>query len=266
MECVKIAGVEVSRLLVGGNPFSGFSHQGQARDEEMVHYYSAANIKKVLFEAEKLGLTGFVARTDVHILRVLIEYRDEGGKLKWFGQTAPEAGPPEVSIERAAGRGATGCHIHGGVVDNLLANHKGDEIKRALELLRRKKLLAGLAGHKPEIFEWAEKNVDADYYMCCYYNPIPREKSPEHVHGSDELFRDEDRKAMTDLIQTLSKPVIHYKILAAGRNDPAQAFAFACRKMRPQDLVLIGVFPKHNPRMLSQDVELFKKHSGPKAD
>lgn len=261
MDYVKIAGVELSRLLVGGNPFSGFSHQGQQRDEEMVHYYSAANIKKVLFDAEKLGLTGFVARTDVHILRVLIEYRDEGGKLKWLGQTAPEVGPPEVSIERAAAHGATGCHIHGGVVDNLLANNKGDELKRAVDLLRRKKLLAGVAGHKPAIFEWAEKNVDADYYMCCYYNPIPREKRPEHVQGSEELFRQEDRKAMTDLIQTLSKPVIHYKILAAGRNDPEQAFAFACQKMRPRDLALIGVFPKDNPEMLRQDVRLFEKHS-----
>jgi hypothetical protein len=31
--------------------------------------------------------------------------------------------------------------------------------------------------------------------------------------------------------------------------------------MRPQDLVVIGVFPKDNPRMLRQDVKLFEQHS-----
>jgi hypothetical protein len=261
MQHVKIGNVELSRLLLGSNPFSGFSHQGLERDDEMLHYYSAAHIKKVLFDAEKLGISGLVARTDFHVMRLLVEYRDEGGKLKWLAQTCPEVGSFELCIERAAKRGAVGCHLHGGVMDHLIAQNRADEAKRAVDLARKKNLLAGLAGHNTKVFEWAEKNVDVDYYMCCYYNPIPREKNPEHVHGFNEAYLDEDRKAMTDLIQTLSKPVIHYKIFAAGRTDPEQAFAFACSKMRPQDLVVIGVFPKDNPRMLRQDVKLFEKHS-----
>jgi hypothetical protein len=97
--------------------------------------------------------------------------------------------------------------------------------------------------------------------MCCYYNPTSRASDPEHVHGAVETYSEEDRRAMTDLIQTLSRPVIHYKILAAGRNDPEEAFAFASSKMRPGDMACIGVFTGDNPRMLEEDVRLLEKHS-----
>lgn len=98
--------------------------------------------------------------------------------------------------------------------------------------------------------------------MCCYYNPTPRTDDPEHVHGAVEEYREEDRRAMTDLIQTLSRPAIHYKLLAAGRNDPEQAFAYCRARMRPQDLACIGVFTGDDPRMLETDVRLFERHAG----
>ena len=63
---------------------------------------------------------------------------------------------------------------------------------------------------------------------------------------------------MTELIQTLSKPVIHYKIMAAGRNDPAEAFDYVARSIRSGDAVCVGVFPKENPRMIEQDIELLQ--------
>ena len=62
---------------------------------------------------------------------------------------------------------------------------------------------------------------------------------------------------MTALISDLSKPVIHYKILAAGRNDPAEAFAFTARHLRPQDAVCVGIHTKDKSGMLREDTELF---------
>lgn len=59
---------------------------------------------------------------------------------------------------------------------------------------------------------------------------------------------------MTDLIQRLSKPVVHYKVLAAGRNDPQAALAFTASTMRANDAVCVGVFTKDNPHMLAQDI------------
>ena len=142
-------------------------------------------------------------------------------------------------------------------MDNLLATGKLDEIPPMIDLIHKKGMLAGVAGHNHRVFEWAEKNLpEVDYYMCCYYNPIPREDNPEHVAGTDEQYLDRDRSTMTALIKTLSKPVVHYKIMGAGRNDPREAFAYAAAHMRPSDAVCVGVYPKDKPTMLKEDVDL----------
>ncbi len=259
MKTASLGKVTLSRFLLGSNPFSGFSHQGVDRDRDMVSYYTTARIKEVLFAAEKLGITGIVARTDHHVMRTLREYWDEGGKLAWCAQTCPGVGPTEFCVREAVGGGAKSCHIHGGVMDHLVATGQTDEVKRGIDLLHQHGLPAGIAGHNVRVSEWAEKHAEADYYMCCYYNPTPREDNPEHVHGAQELYREEDRKAMISLIATLRRPVIHYKILAAGRNDPEEAFSTAAKAMRPGDFACVGVFPKDDPGMLAKDVELFDR-------
>ena len=52
MPTIEIAGLQVSRLILGGNPFSGFSHQDAATDRAMLHYYTAENIKRDFRRAE----------------------------------------------------------------------------------------------------------------------------------------------------------------------------------------------------------------------
>jgi len=260
MDSVKIGNVTASRFLLGSNPFSGFSHQGNDRDTAMVSHYTTARIKEALYQAEKLGITGIVARADFHVLRLLREYWDEGGRLQWFAQTCPELGPTELSVARAIKWGAKGCHVHGGVMDYLVHQGKADEAKLAVDMIRKAGLKAGIAGHNVRVFEWMKKNLEVDYCMCCYYNPTPREDDPEHVHGAQEKYVEAHRQAMVEMIQTIPNPVIHYKVLAAGRNDPDAALAFAANHMRPSDMLCVGVMTKDDPNQLKADVELFEKH------
>ena len=267
MSYAQIKHLQVSQFILGSNPFSGFSHQGVQIDEDMRHYFSTVRIKQILFEAETLGVNTFLARTDFHVMRMLMEYRDEGGCLQWFAQTCPEVGDHVACVRRAQNYGAVACHIHGGVMDNLYAQGKLDEIPGVIDMIHEKGMLAGIAAHNPAVIAWAEEHLDLDYFMCCYYNPIPRDKNPEHVAGTEEYYGQEDRQAMTDLIAQLSRPVIHYKIMAAGRNEPAEAFAFAASKMRANDAVCVGVYPKDNPNMLREDVALLEQalHANPVA-
>ena len=65
---------------------------------------------------------------------------------------------------------------------------------------------------------------------------------------------------MTGLIQGLSRPVIHYKIMAAGRNEPEEAFATAARNMRDSDAVCVGVYTQDDPYMLKQGVALLMRN------
>ena len=259
MQYAQIKHLNVSRFILGSNPFSGFSHQSPAMDETMRHYFSTANIKAVLREAETLGVNTLIARTDFHVMRMLTEYRDEGGKLQWFAQTCPEVGSHETCIMRAFNYGAKAVHIHGGVMDNLFAQGKLDEIPAALALIHEKGMLAGIAAHNHRVIAWAEEHLDLDYYLCCYYNPSHRDEHAAHDPKITEFYLEEDRKAMTDLIPHLSRPVVHYKIMAAGRNDPKAAFAFAASKMRANDAVCVGIYPKDKPGILAEDVHLLEE-------
>jgi hypothetical protein len=256
MQYAQIKDVTVSRFILGSNPFSGFSHQTPQTDQDMRHYFSTAQIKATLHEAESLGVTTLIARTDYHVMRMLMEYRDEGGTLLWFAQTCPEVGDHYACIQRAHSFGAKAVHIHGGVMDNLFAQGKMDEIPAAIDRIHEKGMLAGIAAHNYKVIEWAEDHLDVDYFMCCYYNPERRDSHAEHNPDAAEQYLEEDRQSMTNLIARLSRPVIHYKILAAGRNDPAAAFDLAASKMRKNDAVCVGIYQKNNPGILREDVAL----------
>lgn len=259
LDTVKLGNLSISRLILGGNPFAGFSHQNPQRDEEMRRYYTTARIKETLRQAEQAGINTFLGRTDRHTTRTLLEYRDEGGTIQWIAQTAPELASISRAIHEAIYGGANAVFIHGGQMDYLIANKQLDLVAPAIEQIHKAGLPAGLAGHTPAVFAWAEKNVNVDFYMCSYYNPSDRSQTAEHAIGMEEQFLSENRDAMVATIPNLRKPVIHYKIFAAGRNDPKEAFTYLAKNLRPSDATCIGVFTKDNPTMIADDVALFEQ-------
>jgi len=260
MDTIRLGSVEASRFVLGGNPFSGFSHQGPEANARMQHYYTAARVKETLRAAEAAGITAFLGRTDRHIARILMEYWDEGGRLAWIAQTCPGVAPTEQCVDLALGNGAKAIFIHGGVMDHCLARGDMADPLAGIEKIRAAGLPVGVAGHDPAVFRWAEREgLDLDFYMCSYYNSAHRDKSAEKLSNQPEWFLEEDRHAMAATIRDLPRPVIHYKVLAAGRNDPADALAFTARTMRPTDAVCVGIYTKDNPDMVAEDVRLFEK-------
>jgi hypothetical protein len=258
MATVRLGGAEVTRFILGGNPQSGISHVDKAVSDEMRHYYTTERVKALYRRAERLGVKTHIGRADHHIIRVLLEYWDEGGAIQWIAQTCPEIGSPECGANNGIRNGAKAVFIHGGVTDNLLHHGRLQEVQPVINMVRDAGLPCGMAGHMPATFEYAEEHIDCDFYMCSYYNPLPRDKSPEHV-TQDEHFDLQDREKMTALIGVLSRPVIHYKIMASGRNNPREAFACAARAMRPTDAVCVGIYPKRRPCELAEDVSLLKE-------
>jgi hypothetical protein len=257
---VALGSLLTSKLIIGGNPFSGFSHQNPQRDHEMVEYFTTARIKETLFQAEALGINTFIGRADRHIVRTLAEYWNEGGKIQWIAQTCPEFGGPLVGAQLAVRGGASSVYLHGGQMDFLYAQNRLDEAREAIQYIKSAGLPAGVAAHKAFVHQWANEQLEEiDFHMCSYYNPTPRDKNAAHVHGMVEEFSPADRDEMVKTIPTLRRPVIHYKIFAAGRTPPAEAIDFTAQHLRPQDAVCVGIFPKDNPAMLAEDLALLEK-------
>jgi len=253
---IHLAGLEVTRLIIGGNPFSGFSHQSHARNAEMAAWYTDERIVEALFQAQSLGLNACLCRGDQHIARVLKRYWDEGGTMRWIAQTASEAETSVIAAKFCLDNGTSACYLHGGVVDNCIANERYDVIYSFIDTVRAAGIPVGIAGHMPIDFLWAEKNTDLDFYMVSYYNPSPRTSAPGYDPSAAEQYLAADREDRVATIQPLGHPVVHYKVLAAGRNDPAKALAYSARHMRPNDAVCVGIFTGDKPDMLAEDLDL----------
>jgi hypothetical protein len=256
---VSLGSATVSRLAIGGNPFSGFSHQGPDRDREMRHFYTTARIKETLRKAEAAGITTLFARADNHVMRLLEEYWDEGGTIQWFAQSASERDDILVNIDTAASRGAKGMYVHGGVVDNLFARGETERLARALERMRSRGLAAGFAAHTTPPHVWIRDHLDPDFHLCSYYDPSPREVSPHHVASDREVFDPAHRDAMARCIGTLRAPAVHYKVMAAGRNAVEEAFAYVARTIRPSDVVLVGFHLGDDENLIGKTVEAFER-------
>ncbi len=87
---VDFFGKNVTRLICGGNPFSGFSHVSSQLDREMIDYYTMPNLQKVLDECWEQGINTFQSRGDRHQMRMYLEHRMKGGEMQWIAQTASE--------------------------------------------------------------------------------------------------------------------------------------------------------------------------------
>ena len=158
----------------------------------------------------------------------------------------------------AIAAGASAVYIHGGHMDYLYAQDQLDIVPDILQQIRAAGLAAGVAGHNPEVHRWANENLALDFHMCSYYDPSPRDDDAEHHAEAHEVFSDDDRNAMVQVIRELRAPVIHYKTMAAGRKPPEEAFAFVAEHLRSRDAVCIGIFPKEVRNMLAEDIQLFE--------
>jgi hypothetical protein len=259
MKKVRIGSLKVSRVCIGGNPFSGFSHQSGDRDQEMLDYYTVERIKETLCKAEAAGVNTLNARADRHIRRVMREYWNEGGTIQWIAQTASEHADQFRSIRDAAKDGAKGVYLHGGIVDHWYAEGKTDNLRKALDVMREQDVAGGFAGHSPEVHAWIRDNLKPDFQMCCHYNPTDRSEDPHHAQEG-ETWDDADRQKMLAVIATIQHPVIHYKVFAGGNKPVIPAFELLGKVMRPNDAVCLGVFLKDDPDMIAKDVQLFEKH------
>ncbi|HZO88218.1 MAG TPA: hypothetical protein VFB38_07735 [Chthonomonadaceae bacterium] len=250
---VRLGGADITRLIIGGNPFSGNSHCSPEWDNDMLDYFTTERIKATLFECERQGLTAMQSRADRHIMRMLREYRNEGGKLHWIAQIASELSDLKSNIRQIAAAGAIAAYHHGTRSDNLWHAGRIDEAQELLKVMRDCGLAVGMGSHIPEVIEYVEeRGWDIDFYLCSVYNLSRQHRESQIVSGkrTEEIFDDADREKMFRVIQSVSKPCLVIKILGAGRNcrTPEQTratFQYTFERIKPTDAVVVGMFPKY---------------------
>lgn len=244
---IRLGNLEVSRLILGSNPFFGYAHQPGDVGRQMAEYYTDQRIMDVMAQAAELGITTVTAPPSARWINLFSKYLDGGGKLRiWIAQ--PHGSPKKMKqeITTAIKGGAKAAFIQGHRVEEQFEAGKLDVLRGWVEHIKSLGVPAGMASHRPDIHPAAEKaNFPTDFYFQCFYRP--------------ETYRSEDRDKAVETIRQIAKPMVAYKILAAGRLPPEEAFAFALSHIAPKDAVCIGVFPKNKPGMIAEDVALARK-------
>jgi len=255
---VDFCGLTVTRLIIGANPFGGFSHQTKERDQEMVKYYTPERIKETWARAEAAGINTMITNNETpHVINTTQDYLSHGGPLQWICQTANRSNSNMFdAVDKAVAIGAKALYFHGGLVDNLYKARDEKTVRAWVEHARKYRVPVGVAGHAPETHYWVDGMKLVDFHVVCFFNC-------GSLHsGKGHKFKLADCFAAAECVRKIQKPCIGYKIMAAGRIDPAMAFEFAFDRIKPGDVVNVGMHRGDKDAMVEENVGIVKKLLG----
>ena len=248
----KIGKLEVSRMILGGNLLTHYTH---SRDLKYVYTLAAAyntdeKIMDTLALAEKHGINTVSMHNPEHPIAVLRRYRKErGGKIQWIicptAQPKPDMSEYRRHVEALIADGCEGIYLWGVHADSLVAQGKIDLLIKAVELPKEFGVPSGVGGHALDVVKACEKHgVPADFYIKTFhhhqYQTAPK---PEQIKGPYEEFPGywcASPQETADFMQTVKKPWIAFKTMAAGAIPPKSAFRYAFQK--GADCILVGMF------------------------
>jgi hypothetical protein len=273
MKTVDFFGTKVSRLIMGDNPFNGHSYVPEIYDgEEMMDYYTAGNAVKALFEAEKNGISACMPLATDYMLRVLRDYRNQGGSMDFIFQPYP-AIDLSINVRMMMAMEPIAIYHQGTTTDNLTESGDIKTLRENIKILKDTGLPIGLGTHVPQTVVMSEEqDWGVDFYSTCLCNARRGDEGRQSGFITGEtkklVFRIEDRHDMYDVVNEVSKPFILYKLFAGGQifydKDEAQvktaiydAFKEADERIKDTDLLCVGVYQKYKNQM-KENVDIFE--------
>lgn len=225
----KIGLLTISRLICGGNLFSGSAH---SRDLIYVsrllrQYFSPEKIMDTLELCEANGINTAILRCDEHITGVLARYRKErGGKIQWIAQTYPKVGNLTENIQKAIDCGAVAAFMQGGIGDQFLAQGRVDLIGKVIDFVKQNRLAAGVGSHSLEVPKAVEKEgLKPDFYFKTINRVGYNSQPPAEI---------------ADFMKGVDRPWIAFKVLGAGVVKPRDGFELALKM--GVDFMNVGMF------------------------
>ena len=240
----------ITRLIIGANPFGGFSHQNKTRDEEMRSYYTIDRIIETWDRAEQAGINTMITNNESeHVVEAVRRYLSSGGSLQWIAQVNCRKKPNmHEAIDEAVQIGCSALYFHGALVDKAYSEGDDSTIHDWCDYARSKGVPAGVAGHAPEAHLWVDGLDAADFHAVCFFNW-------GSLHdGRGSKFKLGDISPAVQCIKKINKPCIGYKIMGAGRIEPRMAFEYAFEMIKPGDVVNVGIHRGDNDNMVEENV------------
>lgn len=254
----RIKNLEISRLLLGGNLLTHYTH---SRDLRYVynlarHYNTDGKILETLAAAEAHGINTLVIHYVPSAISVLQEHRKRGGQIQWIMCTAHAlvSGGLDAfkqQIEALVAAGANALYISGVEADflcgflNDISGPEADErvgpprmelLTQALEHAKSYGLPVGIGAHRMGVVADCEKaGLPNDFYVVTFHH----HKYPSVKLNFDSRWCSKPEE-LAALMHSVEKPWIAFKTMAAGAIPPESAFRYAFEN--GADFVLAGMF------------------------
>ncbi|MDP6777853.1 MAG: hypothetical protein QGI83_13925 [Candidatus Latescibacteria bacterium] len=255
---VDFFGHQVTRLILGANPFGGYSHQTPERNEEMRSWHTPDRIVETWKRAEAAGINTIITNNESpNVMEALDTYFSSGGTLQWIAQVSPSQKPSmEAALDDAAAMGAKAMYTHGAYTDRLYKERDADQLKSWMECIRSHGIPGGVAGHHPEVHDWAYGLGFTDFHAVCFFQC-------GSVHeGRGLKFKLGDAPQAAACTQRIEKPCIAYKIMGSGRIDAEMGFDYALENIKPTDVMNVGMHRGDKDDMVEENVAIVKRLLG----
>jgi hypothetical protein len=254
LPAVKFGNTEVTRLIVGSNPFHGYSHFNSILDQSMREFMTQERRLDTLARCEQEGINTWQLHYNWQTIADWRLMRDRGGKLNWFLLTDFDMHKDFSLIPPVARLGPIGIAHHGNRTDEAYRSGDMSRVQEFCKRVRDSVVMVGISTHNPAVVDFIEsKGWDVDYFQCCLYNVSrSREEARALMNGEaplGETFLEKDPERMCKMIRATKKPVLAFKALGAGRvgysrEQVTAAFKFVYQNIKPSDAVIVGMWPK----------------------
>jgi hypothetical protein len=259
----KICNLQVSRLILGGNQLTGACHCRDLAFAQrlQVHYNTAEKILETLALAEQLGINTLSVNRHGWAQKILADHRKRGGKMQWILHAMiawdDSMKNYEEEVRELAGDGTNALYVWGCHSDDMLRRGRMDLLAKAVEIGKKQGVPMGVGCHNLDVVVECEKlKVPCDFYIKTFhhhrYPSAPKPGEAKAVTTEVPGYWCNDPERHIEVMKTVTKPWIAFKVMAAGSIRPANAFRYAYEN--GADHILAGMFDFD----LAEDVKIAK--------
>ena len=259
LPCGKIGDISLSRLMIGGNLIGGWAHSRDLMyaSKLFTSYNTEAKIFETLELAQACGIN--TIQLDPACWDPVTKYNASHSTPIQTMVCVPlsaDKAKMDEAIKRQIDLGATLLYSHGGTTDSFMMNGGNiDAIGQMVDLIKAQGVPAGVGAHSLNMPIACEKSkVDTDFYMKTfhmdrYWSATPEEgrkeydwmrgNASDHNANNDAMWCNNPEETAA-FMETVDKPWVAFKVMAAGAIQPRHAFPYAFRN--GADFVIAGMF------------------------
>jgi len=244
----KIGNLEISRLICGGNLIAGFAH---SRDLIYVSkllktYFTNEKIWETFRLCEACGINSAIVRTATDTVKVMNRYWKLGGSIQWLAQTYPKDDDVITNTQWAIDSGASAVYIQGNIADRWMQNGRLDLFEKWFSYFQGKGVPLGIGGHEIDgVMAMEENDFPTDFYMKTlhpnnYWSYQTDEPKPAVISNRRDNYWERSPEKTIEFMNSVEKPWIAFKVLAAGAFRPHAGFRYAFEN--GADFACVGMF------------------------